>query len=50
MTQKQIENIMEAVCDLCRWPFEYEDEDYERMLDEKCGNCPAEKALREAEA
>jgi len=44
---KRFEDIMEAVCDLCRWPFEYEDADFELMLDEKCGNCPAEKVLRE---
>lgn len=47
MTEERVEKIMEAVCDLCHWPYVYRDEQI--MQDEKCVCCPAEKALREEE-
>lgn len=47
MTEERIEKIMEAVCDLCHWPYVYRDEQI--MQDEKCVCCPAEKSLREEE-
>ncbi len=46
------ERIMEAVCDLCHWPYEYRAADEETMHAEKCAICPAaqrvEEVLREA--
>ena len=39
----KIEAVMEAVCDMCHWPYVCG----EVALDEKCANCPAEKKLRE---
>ena len=45
MTEERVEKIMEAVCDLCHWPYVYRDEQI--MQDEKCICCPVEKALRE---
>ncbi len=42
------ENIMDAVCGLCHWPFVYRDQD--TMWAEKCDYCPAAAAvLRELE-
>lgn len=45
MSGEEKERILEAVCDICHWPYVYRDD--EVMHDEKCDNCPAEKALRE---
>ena len=44
------EKIMEAVCDLCRWPYVYRAAgvDEETMYAEKCENCPAGAAVRSA--
>lgn len=43
MTEKETlsahEEIMAAVCDLCHWPFVYQDE--ETMWAERCDFCPA---------
>ena len=50
MTQEEIlaaeEKIMDAVCDLCRWPLAYRDE--EVMYAEKCNFCPASTAVKAA--
>lgn len=37
------EQIMVAVCELCRWPYLCEDED--AMYAEHCDNCPADAAV-----
>ena len=39
------EKIMDAVCDLCHWPFAYQDEDV--MLAERCECCLARAAVEE---
>ena len=43
------ETIMEAVCDLCHWPYHYRayclTEDV--MFAEKCDTCPAAQAVDE---
>ena len=39
------EQIMNAVCDLCHWPFAYKERDQETMYAEKCENCPAAAAV-----
>ena len=38
-----IESVAQDFCDnYCKFPGEYgeEDDDYERLIDEKCSNCP----------
>jgi len=40
---KAEETIMEAACNLCHWPFLFEDE--EAMYEAKCGHCPIEAAV-----
>lgn len=40
------EKVMGAVCDLCRWPLAYRDE--EIMYAEKCNYCPAADAVQTA--
>lgn len=37
------EKIMTAVCDVCHWPYVYEDE--ETMKEEKCDCCPVEAVM-----
>lgn len=37
------EKIMTAVCDVCHWPYVYEDE--ETMKEEKCDCCPVEEVM-----
>ena len=41
---KLLEQVMEAACEICRWPFECEDE---ASLSEKCETCRVQAALRE---
>lgn len=37
-----LEEVKEEVCtNICRYPFEYED--FERMLAEKCEDCPLDR-------
>ena len=38
------ENIMDAVCGLCHWPYVYRDQD--TMWAEKCDYCPAADAVK----
>ena len=40
------EKIMDAVCEVCHWPYAYRDEDAEVMYAEKCEYCPAAAAVR----
>jgi hypothetical protein len=37
------EQIMDAVCALCRWPYVYDDE--ELMYTARCDQCPAAIAV-----
>ena len=37
MSDERINKIMEAVCEICRWPFECRNKDH---LAELCDNCP----------
>ena len=37
MSDERINKIMEAVCEVCRWPFECRNKDH---LAEICDNCP----------
>ena len=46
MMEERIEKAMEAVCDICHWPYVYRDQDV--MHAEKCENCPVERKIREA--
>ena len=41
------EKIMDAVCDLCHWPYVYPEEDDEVMYAEKCEYCPAALAVKD---
>jgi hypothetical protein len=41
--EEKFEAIMEAVCDMCHWPYACCDGE----LDERCLNCPAERKIRE---
>lgn len=41
---KLLEQVMEAACEICRWPFECEDE---AQLCEKCESCPVQAALQD---
>ena len=43
MMEERIEKAMEAVCDLCHWPYVYRDS--EVMYAEKCGHCPMRELL-----
>lgn len=45
MTEEQKEEIMEAVCDLCKWPSEFKDQDDLWM--HKCENCRVLQLLEE---
>ena len=42
ITMEDTARVMEAACEICRWPFECEDQD---QLCEKCAHCPVEIAL-----
>lgn len=42
--EEKFEAIMEAVCDMCHWPFVETEQD---ALDARCKDCPAEKKVRE---
>ena len=44
MNEKDFETVMEAVCDICHWPFV---EKSEEALNVHCEDCPVEKVLRE---
>ena len=46
MTNDQFENIRSAGCDLCHWPYVYQDENI--MHAEKCDYCPLIQAARVA--
>ena len=39
------EKIMDAVCDLCHWPYAYAADDEEVLYAEKCEHCAAAKAV-----
>lgn len=39
-----IETIMEAVCDVCHWPYVATDQE---ALDKRCAACPIERLLKE---
>lgn len=41
------ELIMEAVCDVCHWPYQYRNEDAEVLYAEKCAICPAASRVRD---
>lgn len=41
------EKIMEAVCDVCHWPYQYRNEDAEVLYAEKCVICKASKRVKE---
>ena len=45
MTEQQREKILEAACEICRWPGETRDPE---TLWEYCKTCPVEAALAEA--
>lgn len=39
------EKIMEAVCELCHWPYVYRGIDEDAMYAERCECCPAAAAV-----
>ena len=43
MSGEEKERILEAVCDICHWPYVYRDS--EIMHAEKCDHCPIEALL-----
>ena len=43
MNEKDFETVMEAVCDICHWPFV---EKSEEALNVHCEDCPVEKILK----
>ena len=43
MSGEEKERILEAVCDICHWPYVYRDS--EIMHAERCDNCPVEALL-----
>lgn len=43
MNREERERIMEAVCEVCHWPYVYRDS--EIMNDEKCKYCPVKAVL-----
>ena len=43
MSGEERERILEAVCDICHWPYVYRDD--EVMHAEKCDHCPIEALL-----
>lgn len=44
--EEAVERVMVRACELCRYPFEYsEDEEY-WMLIEKCDSCAVEAQVR----
>ena len=43
MSGEEKERILEAVCDICHWPYVYRNS--EIMNDEKCKYCPVEAVL-----
>lgn len=46
MTEEQIERILEAACDICR--YTQTGSCCEDSIEEICKNCPVEKAVRGA--
>lgn len=46
MTDRQIEDIMEEVCELCHYPYVCYDQD---ELDRTCARCVIEPMLREVD-
>lgn len=42
--EERSEKIMEAVCELCHWPYVVDDQE---KLDAMCDNCPVERILKE---
>ncbi|MBQ7346055.1 MAG: hypothetical protein IJW45_08360 [Oscillospiraceae bacterium] len=44
MDEKTIETVMEAVCELCHWPYVETDQE---QLEERCAACPVERCLKE---
>lgn len=47
MNEKTFETVMAAVCDICHWPYAETDQE---ALENRCVNCPAERAIRAAMA
>lgn len=45
MMDEKLDEIREAVCDLCHWPYIYRDA--EILHAEKCDYCPVERILQE---
>ena len=45
MTAEQAEKILEAACDICRWPIECANPNAEDLTDH-CDNCPVEAAVK----
>lgn len=39
------EEIMDAVCELCHWPYVYHGDHEDDMYEEKCDVCPAARAV-----
>lgn len=42
MDEKTFETIMTAVCSTCHWPYVETDQE---ALDDRCLNCPVERAV-----
>ena len=42
--KERFEAIMEAVCEVCHWPYAMSDQE---ELDALCDNCPVERILKE---
>ncbi len=43
MTEEKIEKVLEAACEICKWPSEYKDPD--EMFNDKCDSCPVAAAM-----
>lgn len=41
------EQIMNAVCEPCHWPYAYPADNEDAMYDEKCSVCPAALAVND---
>lgn len=44
--EESVERVMVRACELCRYPFEYSEEEEERMFNEKCDSCAVEAQVR----
>lgn len=44
--EEAVERVMVRACELCRYPFEYSEEEKERMFNEKCDSCAVEAQVR----